>query len=193
MIHQVAVFGQLFVLDVDPPMCRIRSKNIWSKRMQSMRCPIVCVRIVRCRDDTVDYFDMHFVDNSQPIVEDSLQSFHLIHHRRLWAHRWRIFAPALLIFLEPPSTTATASYHHPYRPGRRWRFHCHRCTSAASFSNVQAHHAHQLIEWMSLVSVWVRVVSATICPAIRFMLKIIKRNGSVELISTRKKTNDKCW
>lgn len=187
MIHQVAVFGQLFVLAADPPMCRIQSKNIWRKRMQSMRCPIVCVRIVRCRDDIDDYFDMHSVDNSPTILEDSLQNFHLIHHRRLWAHRWRIFAPALLVFLSPPSATATASYHHPHRPSRRWCFHCHRCTSAASFSDVQAHHAHQLIEWMSLVSVWGRVMLAIIRPAIRFMLKIIKRNGNVELFSTREK------
>lgn len=176
MIHRVAVFGQSFVLDVDLPKFRIQNKNKWHKRMQSMRCPIVCVRIVRCRDDIVDYFDMHFVDNSQPIEIDSLlHNFRLIHHR-LWAHRWRIFAPALLVFWSLPSATAAASYHIPRRPNRRWCFHCHRCTSAASCSNVQAHHAHQLNEWMSLVtpvSLCGRVIS--LGPAILFLLRIIKK------------------
>lgn len=162
MIHRVAVFGQSFVLDVDPPTCQIQNKSISRKRMQSMRCPIVCVRIVRYHDDIVDYFDMHSVDNLQPIVIDLLHCFRLIHHR-LSAHRWRIFAPVLLISLLSLLASAVASYHIPRRSGRRWCSHCHRCTSAASCSTVLAHHAHS-IEWMNGVAVLLCVISAIVCP-----------------------------
>lgn len=152
MIHRVAVFGQSSVIDVDPPRCRTRNKNKWHKRSQSTQCPIVCDPIVRCHDDIVDYFDMHSVDRRRTIVIDSL------HHcrsfrRRLWAHRWDIFAPASSIFSWPPlrpwAATTMASYHNILRrPGRRWGVRFHRCTSAASYSNAKAHHVHQRNEWI---------------------------------------------
>lgn len=130
MHHRVVVSGQSFVIDVDPPRCQTQNKNKWYKWIQWTRCPVVCVPIVRCRGESVDYFDMHFVDNSQPIVIDSLHHRHLNHHR-LWAYRWRIFESPIFL-LSPPSATAMAFYRVPHRSSRRWCVRCHRCTSLAS-------------------------------------------------------------